>query len=538
MTRKSQFVNEAMPVSAIECAPVTLAEEVDAVALLGNMLIRHLIEDAESGFVVNGRGEIVPVESPIDLLAERLGVHPQMLRAQLHHTDLDLLDPVAREACERLQRLDAENTPLVTGGEFASGAGMDPQLSDAYRGWLSWLNTAVCRRPKFTEDPEEMPQEELDIAGEFALQCETTYDGWLVRSGKALTGIEGFDLGPQGQIPEIKPWFWTSPVALVAWSPQGEERPSISLRAIGRALREAAQDGTAEEQRTATTAGLRPAVSLALRMGQGVLAYKVIARNAAKQAKQAEAKIEALRETRKTVLGTKAHCAHPGCGICRANRQSAQHDLTEATAQILGKAAGWRLWDTVANGVPATMREVPYYVEDGYGGVDVDVHVEPVARPDLAIVRRCEVALRREADRKARDRTGIVWVDLDVLPEDLQERLLGVLPGLPAGQKWAIQTFFNPYDCQSAPVEDALAESHGWPAKVRQTDPLGYMHWSAVSAAEREQALRDPGDTLMYGPFRPDTLVDSTCGAATKRGTPCRNKAHQGGRCKRHQEVA
>lgn len=405
-----------MPVSAIECAPMTLAEGVKVVGLLQGALIRQCIEDSESGFVVNGKGEIVPAGSPVELLAERLGVSVTLLRRAVQTDDLSGLDEVEQEAVRTLVRITAEDTPLVSSAEYVTGAGMDPQLSDRIRAWQTHLETSVTRRGIYPESPEEqgygeVPVTELTKGSRFAPQCPVGYDGPQ-------------ELGFENE-PDRKPWFWVMPTSVVQWPDRRREVASLeTIRECGADLR-----------------GLRSAITDLMRKGIGVLAWKVVTRNRQRQVDQAEELVAQVRQLRDASRGKDQHCdgRWEVCDPCKLERAGARGALGRLAWQYLGRTAFAKLWDDWYDGVPVTFHLQPYRV-----GEDLEEAVTVRGRPDLILERRLEKAIRREAQRKANTKIGIAWINPGHLPKELQDALQGALN--PHIRRWAIQVFFDPYE--------------------------------------------------------------------------------------------
>lgn len=413
----------SIPVSVIECAPATLAEDLEAVGLTKSMLIRHCIEDAAALGM-----------QPVDLLADRLGVSRNALwfaarGAGLLHLlastadeivsgdeatlflaehapesqplgDHDLLEAsrlteVETDALECLQRLTGELTPLVTRAEFQGGGGIDPQLSDSYQGWLSRVETFIVRKGLYPERGEkgygEVPVTDL-MADSLKPQCPVGYDG-------------PSDIGFPEDDP-INPWFWTMPVSVVKW-PSGDDIASLDT------VTEIAGDDALD--------GLWAEVSQAMRKDIGVLGWKVITRRPENHLAKAEAEVAGLHRLRDAARAETG--PREGC--------NARDELTDWARELLGKAAGWQLWDSTEGGVPV---------------------VDGKHRPDLSLSHRMAHAIRRKASRKAHTRTALAWIDPSVLSENIVTAIDLTVPGKTA---WAIQVWFDPYECGIAHVEAA-----------------------------------------------------------------------------------
>jgi hypothetical protein len=415
--------------SVCEIEPRDAVERSTVVGLLSTMLLRHVREDAESMGL-----------DPIDLLAERLGVHPgalhlaakqaglvlptqhldagdELLReAELNNKFFDEMDaaldeaeagmtpkPSAEEelqtfshieweALNRLHAMASESIPLVTKAEFQQGAGIDPQLSDRYLAWLTHLETAVTRKPIHPEDPEEMgfgevPETQGGTSAEFGPKCVPSYDGWA--------GLDPADLGPNGEVPARTEWFWCSPASIVTWP---EQREVATLETV----QEAGADLT----------GLWGAVSQAMRE-QRVGDAKVVRRNRSKQIAKAETQIADLR------------------ALKAQDSVESRQSLRQICKSVLGKGFNWKLWDTVIDGVPHTLQP------------QSDGMQEPTPRPELGILARTACTLRREATRKAQQPIGIAWIPMDELPTEIAAEIaahIGV-------KTWAVQVFFDVSEC-------------------------------------------------------------------------------------------
>lgn len=433
---KFEVEQDGLPIgnlSAVcEIGPQDAIERSEVVGLLSTMLLRHVREDAEAMgtdpldlladrlkierqvlHVAAQQAGIVLPKTKVDAAAEFLAIHQEPQQPDADQWLADRCTRIEIEALERLYALASENIPLVTQAEFRQGAGIDPQLSDTYRAWLSWLETAVCRAPNHPEGDDEMGFGEVPMAiggtsDEFSPKCVPVYDGFA--------GIEIEDLGRHGEMPERHPWFWCSPASIVAWPSQQTVADIETVREAG-----------------ANLSGLWGAISQAMRE-QRVLESKVVRRNPRRQIEKAEQQITRLRNLR------------------RLDTVESQRELRKQCQDLLGSSAGWKLWNTVIDGVPHT-------VERQHDGM-----VEPVARPELGLVSRAEHHLRREAGRKTSQPIGIAWVAMDELPDDPQEvtrQIKGTdafevitVPGLRSqiaahvGVKtWAVQVFFDVSEC-------------------------------------------------------------------------------------------
>ena len=122
------------------------------------------------------------------------------------------------EATDRLRRIVAselEGSNGLFGAVSVSGpsalldAGVDPQIDQRYRTWLTRLETSVCRRAKNPQDPDEIGFGEIpdsDIAGKFGMQADPTV-------------YAGGDLDPLGNgytEARIRSKFWSRPSGICA----------------------------------------------------------------------------------------------------------------------------------------------------------------------------------------------------------------------------------------------------------------------------------------------------------------------------------
>lgn len=428
----------AIPVSAIELAPQTLAEELEAVGLTKGALIREVNDEAEA-----------MGEQPLDLLADRLEIPRAALwnaaeqsgmllrltkvyapedegsRWLQEHSEnpantpedtmamqmLAAVTDVEWEAIELLHRLMGEEAPLVTRAEFRQGAGIDPQLSPRIQSWQSHIETSVCRRGIYPEDPEELgygevPVTELSRGSAFAPQCVVGYDG------PQEIGFENDD--------QLRPWFWTNPTAIVHWP---SERELTDL------------DTVAEIVGWDQLADLKREVSDALRQGLGILGYKVISRSRRNQFRRVEEQVAGIYKLRK---------------LANSGDPQARAELKRQSEEILGKSAGWTLHQAVVEDQLAT-------VEVQNGQPVVDEKGDPVfrLRPELTRSARMIHQLRRRAQRKVLTKTAIVWVDPAVLNEGLRQTIGLVLPE----KDWALLVWINPHECGITDIEAAAGAS-------------------------------------------------------------------------------
>jgi hypothetical protein len=398
-----------------------MAEDVEAVGLLSNMLIRHTLEDAEAMGM-----------QPIDLLADRLGVGHNALRIaaeragvlnQLwsYHIDQDeaaaflaehsesteqdagehdereaaRLTQVEHEGLDRLLRVTGQETPLVTKAEFQQGAGIDPQLSPRYQSWLTRVETQILRPGLYPQARDEkgfgeVPTNDLMEGSPFAPQCPVGYDG-------------PSQLFIQEDDEQLNPWFWTSAHCLVSWP---EQKEIADLETV------------CEIQGDDALTGLDWELSLAMRKDDGILGYKVITRRMDNAMARAEAEVAKIRECRT---------------LARSGDKRAQETLTRRASEILGKASSWKLWDTTVDGMPVTVE-------------GIDELNDPVfrERPELTLSARMICTVRRKAAKKGYTRTAIAYMDPSVLNEDLRRTIAQTIPGR---QRWAIQVWFDPYEC-------------------------------------------------------------------------------------------
>ena len=294
----------------------------------------------------------------------------------------------------------------------------------------------MLRKGVYPEKPNEKGYGEVPHSDtmdpRMAPQCPIGYDGPTI-------------LGMSEDEPQ-NPWFWTSTHCVVSW-PDAKEVASF--------------DTIAEIQGDDALRGLDREISAAMRQDKGILGYKVITRKPETHIAKGEEHVARIRkmlamaqgklpeltpelERRLKIDKENGYDVREITESCPELKALGRTMLKEEAAYHLGKAATWKLWDTV---IEADGRMQPCVMTPQADGTH-----EPVIRPELSISARIIHAIRRKAQKKASTRTAIAFIDPDVLNADLRRTIGEVIPGR---GHWAIQVWFDPYDCGISRIEAA-----------------------------------------------------------------------------------
>lgn len=353
---------------------------------------------------------------------EQLDDHIRTIREWQSHRDVVL-------RIRQIVETELEGSQSLVGAGRLIDAGVDPQTSDRYRQYLSWLETAVCRRAKFPEDPEEIGFGEVPesaIAGEFAQQCDpSVYDG---------RDDDGFK----------NPKHWSRPVCIV--SREDLNTSIISIEALRGQLKElgerlvsttweARRHVTGVQYQVPVTRGLRGLTGYLLRSGEGVVEWKLVQRSPRRQMERADDSIRRVYAAAKRVRTA-----------LQARERIPARDLRFLEAQcdeVLGRNWQAPLWNDFqprfTHWKSAFRRRAALLTGMPLRRTSVS---EAFEAPELSPVHRLVRQLGRQAAQRGSTMIGIAWVRGEALPEDIRARIGSVIDA----SRWAVQVLFDPYE--------------------------------------------------------------------------------------------
>jgi hypothetical protein len=438
------------------------------VGMIANYLIRQALEDAEHQ---------VPSVDPLDLVAERLGLEGAVLRvvAMMTESELEKLDeldpetgPAYREAIRRVRTIVEQELEmsrrLISGpsGSRLIGAGIDPQMSDQYRQWLTHVESALTRVPRYIEDPDERQMDDNLIPDGVESDMHA-YDG--TDGGNTLLDelYEYDDLANRGLIDGTERnrfWFRASDIC------DYQGKTVTTLQTVRDVLEAMGKKGGLK--------GLWAEIAACLRRGEGVADWKIITRREDKQLKKAEDKVnqvwrrwnEALQGNDKSWDWLKKQLdEYVSCGWSRvpwtatvtprtddqghplplkAQDLKAPQDHSELRWQSDLCFIKFKKWVQGEEGPePITVSKFAPKYSRYYGTPEI-VETPGEGLPKMHPIVRLIDGIHREARRKGKFKTGLLWISKSALPDRLQSQIqLTLQPGL---INWTVSVWFDPYD--------------------------------------------------------------------------------------------
>jgi hypothetical protein len=464
------------------------------VGLVANYLIRQALEDADEGDYDLG---------PLALVAERLGLQAGVLRivATMSDEELDNLDqldpelgPAYREAVRRLRVIietELESSRRIIDGPAGTrlvGAGIDPQVTDGYRQWLTHIESALCRVPRYIEDPDER-QPDADLIPDGVESDMFTYDG---TDGGNTTFDDVFD-DPHNM---PRDYFWFRPADICRHT--GETVTTLqTVRDVLKAM-----------EIRAPLRNLWKEIACLLRTGE-VANWKIITRRGDNQQKRAQQLISQVwkrwaeaqqgntkswdwlcKQLDKYVSCKWSHVPWTATVKRRIgdDGRSIPLEPQDLKAPLDHSTLRWQSdlcfvtftkWD--AQGERRTIKKFMPRFSRYHGAPEIVQMTEAMGLPRMHPLVRLIDGIKREANRKTRLKTGLIWISKDTLPDHLQEQIqMALQPGV---LNWTISVWFDPYD--SGYIDDEANLAH-----LLRQDGRSDMD-GITNALAQQRALRD-----------------------------------------------